>query len=256
MASSAVAVSGDGQPSGTSDAALEQLMAAAATLGIVLSDGQATKLLAYRDLLLRWNRVYNLTALRNPEEVLSHHLADCLAVVPSLERHAVNRPMRVLDVGSGGGLPGVVLAVMRPDWQLTCVDTVAKKAAFVRQAAAELQLSNLNSVHARVESLVSSEHARATPATRPPGAGQAPNLESPGFDLITSRAFASLSDFASLTNHLLGAGGVWAAMKGKPADGELIAVPADVDVFHVEPLQVPGLDVQRCLVWMRPRAVI
>ena len=214
----------------------KRLLAAAQALGAPLQGGEADRLLAYADLLQRWNRVYNLTALRDPAEMLSHHLIDCLAVLPPLRRWWADAQLgarRLLDVGSGGGLPGVVLAALQPDWQVDCVDTVAKKASFIRQVAAELRLSNLQGLHARVEALA-------------PPAG--------GYGVIASRAFASLADFTALTRHLLADGGVWMAMKGKlPAD-EQAALPADVEVFHVEQLQVPGLDAQRCLVWMRPRA--
>ena len=214
----------------------KRLLAAAQALGAPLQGAEADRLLAYVDLLQRWSRVYNLTALRDPAEMLSHHLIDCLAVLPPLRRwwaDAQPGARRLLDVGSGGGLPGVVLAALQPDWQVDCVDTVAKKASFIRQVAAELRLSNLQGLHARVEALA-------------PPAG--------GYGVIASRAFASLADFTALTRHLLADGGVWTAMKGKlPAD-EQAALPADVEVFHVEQLQVPGLDAQRCLVWMRPRA--
>jgi 16S rRNA (guanine527-N7)-methyltransferase len=135
----------------------------------------------------------------------------------------------VLDVGSGGGLPGVVLALMRPALDVTCVDAVGKKAAFVRQVAGALALPNLHAVHGRVEA-----------------------LRAPPFELVTSRAFASLADFVRLTRPLLAPGGSWLAMKGKlPAD-EIAALPADVTVFHVEPIGVPGLDAERCLVWIKP----
>jgi 16S rRNA (guanine527-N7)-methyltransferase len=219
----------------------QRLLAAAQALGAPLQGVEVDRLLSYVDLLQRWNRVYNLTALRDPAEMLSHHLIDCLAVLPPLRRWWSDaqpgvRPgvQRLLDVGSGGGLPGVVLAALQPDWQVDCVDTVAKKVSFIRQVAAELRLPNLQGLHARVESLA-------------PPVG--------GYGLITSRAFASLADFTALTRHLLADGGVWMAMKGKlPAD-EQAALPADVEVFHVEQLQVPGLDAQRCLVWMRPRRV-
>lgn len=220
----------------TGDARLAALEAAMATLQLRLPAQSGTRLLAYADLLQRWNKVYNLTALRDPAEILSHHLADCLAVLNPLRQQLTaadpqQAGARLLDVGSGGGLPGVVLALADPAWQVDCVDTVAKKVSFIRQVAAELRLPNLRGLHARVETL------------------QAPEG---GYRLITSRAFASLPDFTALTRHLLGQGGVWMAMKGKLPSDELAALPADVEVFHVEHLRVPGLDAQRCLVWMRP----
>lgn len=192
------------------------------------TSAQAAALQAYLALLQRWNTTYNLTAVRDPAEMLTQHLADCLAVIEPLQRRLTQG--RVLDVGSGGGLPGVVIAVMLPGLQVTCVDTVGKKAAFIRQVAGALQLPNLRAEHARVE-----------------------QLRLPAFDVITSRAFASLADFVRLTRPLLAADGVWLAMKGRVPDDEIAALPADIEVFHVEPLVVPGLDAQRCLVWMRPR---
>jgi 16S rRNA (guanine527-N7)-methyltransferase len=188
------------------------------------------RLEAYLGLLAKWNAAYNLTAVRDPAQMRVQHLADCLAVVGPLQRRLGARPARILDVGSGGGLPGVVLALAEPTWDVTCVDTVGKKAAFVRQVAGELALPNLHAEHARVEA-----------------------LNAPPFDVITARAFASLPDFARLTRPLLASGGVWMAMKGKRPDDEIAALPADIDVFHVEPIDVPGLDAERCLVWMRPR---
>jgi len=198
------------------------------------------QLLAYMDLLQRWNATYNLTAVRDPQQMLIQHLADCLAVVGPMKSLQLGQDsavhgqvcpsLRVLDVGSGGGLPGVVLASMFPGWRVVCVDTVGKKAAFIRQAAAELGLGNLRAEHARVEAL----HA-------------AP------FDVITSRAFSSLLDFTRLTQKLLAPGGVWMAMKGKVPADEISALPDEIEVFHVEPLVVPGLSAERCLVWMRPR---
>ena len=182
-------------------------------------------------LLARWNATYNLTAVRDPAEMRVQHLADCLAVVEPLRRQLGQRAARLLDVGSGGGLPGVVLAVADANWDVTCVDAVGKKAAFIRQVAAELALPNLHAEHARVEAL----------------------KKAPPFDVIASRAFASLADFVRLTRPLLAADGVWMAMKGKRPDDEIAALPADTEVFHVEPLAVPGLDAERCLVWMRPR---
>jgi len=187
------------------------------------------RLLAYLDLLQKWNQAYNLSAVRDPQQMVYQHLMDCLAVIPSLDRHLRGADARVLDVGSGAGLPGVVWAMTRPNWAVCCVDAVAKKASFVRQVAAELTLRNLQSEHARVE-----------------------QLRLPAFDLVVSRAFASLVDFTGATRKHLSPGGCWLAMKGKVPDDEIAALPADVALFHVEPLQVPGLDAQRCLVWMRP----
>jgi 16S rRNA (guanine527-N7)-methyltransferase len=202
------------------------------SLGLAPDPAMLDRLLAYLALLQRWNATYNLTAVRDPGEMLTQHLADCLAVVGPLRRQlGAGTSRRILDVGSGGGLPGVVLAVLEPGWAVTCVDAVGKKAAFIRQVAVELRLRNLAAEHARVES-----------------------LKAGGFDLITSRAFASLADFVSLTRKLLAADGVWAAMKGKTPEAELAALPAGIAVFHVEPIAVPGLDAERCIVWMREAA--
>lgn len=208
----------------------DDLISAAAEMGVPLEGGAADQLLAYLSLLQRWNKVYNLSALRHPAEMLTHHLLDCLAVLPALRRHAQGRPLRILDVGSGGGLPGVVLAIMQPDWWVTCVDAVAKKSSFVRQVAGDLGLPNLRAVHARVEDM---------PATAV-------------FDLVVSRAFASLADFTSWSRERLAPGGVWLAMKGRAPDEEVAALFQDRSVFHVEPLRVPGLDAERCLVWLKP----
>ncbi len=207
------------------------LAAAAQQLGLQLSDTQLDQLLAYLGLIQKWNKVYNLTAVRDPQAMLTQHLVDSLSLLPALRRHAAGRPLRLMDVGSGGGLPGVVVAICEPGIDVTCVDAVAKKASFIKQVAAELGLKNLHGEHARVEEL------RAAP-----------------FDLITSRAFASLLDFTTLTRQHLKPGAIWLAMKGQHPAEELAALPAELDVFHVEPLQVPGLDAQRCLVWIKPRA--
>lgn len=204
-------------------------------LGLSLPPLAPQQLLDYLDLIGRWNKVYNLTAIRDPQQMLSQHLLDCLTVVAPLRTQAATQghadDLRLLDVGSGAGLPGVVLAIANPGWSITCVDTVAKKATFIRQAAAELGLKNLQAVHARVEA-----------------------MREPPFQMITSRAFASLVDFIDLTRERLAPGGTWAAMKAKLTPEERGAVPADVALFHVEPLQVPGLDAERCIVWMRPAA--
>jgi 16S rRNA (guanine527-N7)-methyltransferase len=200
-------------------------------LGLTLTPSQQTALMSYLALLQRWNRIYNLTAVRDPAAMFTQHLADCLAVVPPVQTATVHlKAARVLDVGSGGGLPAVVLAVCLPAVQLSCIDAVGKKMAFVRQVAGELRLQNLQAVHGRIE-----------------------DLRAPPFALITARAFASLADLVRLTRPVLAEGGVWMAMKGRVPDEELAALSPDIDVFHVEQLQVPGLDAQRCLVWMRPR---
>jgi 16S rRNA (guanine527-N7)-methyltransferase len=183
----------------------------------------------YLSLLAKWNAAYNLTAVRAPAQMQTQHLADCLTVIAPLRRQlGVGKAARLLDVGSGGGLPGVVLAISEPRWAVTCVDSVGKKAAFIRQVASELALSNLHTVHARVESMMS-----------------------PPFDVVTARAFSSLADFTRLTQALVAPGGVWMAMKGKRPDEEIAALPHDIDVFHVEPITVPNLGADRCLIWMR-----
>jgi 16S rRNA (guanine527-N7)-methyltransferase len=198
-----------------------------------LSESVLDQLLAYLVLLQRWNRVYNLTAVRNIDDMLALHLLDCLAALPAVQRHAGTRNLNVLDVGSGGGLPGAIWAICQPNWSVTCIDAVAKKASFLRQVSAEIPLPNLTAVHARVEAM--------------PGA---PNR----FDLVTSRAFSSLADLVTLTDSQLSLDGVWLALKGKTPADELAALPSGVAMFHVEPLRVPGLDAERCLVWMRRRA--
>jgi 16S rRNA (guanine527-N7)-methyltransferase len=204
-------------------------------LGLDLGETQIMQLLDYMSLIQKWNRVYNLTAVRDAAEMMTHHLLDSLAVVLPLRRQlaamaagagdAVSH--RLLDVGSGAGLPGVVLAITCPELQVECVDTVAKKATFIQQAAITLKLSNLRGVHARVESL-----------TGPYG-------------VVCSRAFASLKDFTSWSGQALDSHGVWMALKGKTPAEEQAELGANIEVFHVEPLQVPGLDADRCIVWMR-----
>lgn len=228
---------------------LEAMAPVLDALQVTLDDDQRQRCAAYMGMLSHWNATYNLTALRDAPDMFTHHLSDCLTVLPHLAKHLAMAPgeaaagvvgqqggalraapaVRLLDVGSGGGLPGVLLAIARPDVQVCCVDTVGKKAAFIRQVAAELRLPNLRAEHARVEDL-NSRH-----------------------DIVTSRAFASLADFVALTRERLAPGGVWMAMKGKSPDEEQAVLPDDVEVFHVEPLQVPGLDAERCLVWMRVR---
>ena len=197
------------------------------SLSLELTQAQQQALLDYIALLGKWNKVYNLTAVREPEHMLSHHVLDCLAVLPPLKQ-VFSEALDLIDVGAGGGLPSVVFAIACPHWQITAVDTVAKKAAFIQTTAHSLRLVNLKAVHSRVEALTG------------------------GFDVVTCRAYASLRDFCDSSRHLLKPNGVWMAMKAKLSAEELTDLPATVRVDKVEPLAVPGLDADRCLVWMRP----
>jgi 16S rRNA (guanine527-N7)-methyltransferase len=215
------------------------LRAGAVALGLALSDAQLSQLLDYLDLIGKWTKVYNLTAVRDPQEMLTHHLLDSLAAILPLQKQLsvmaglgileVEAKVRLLDVGSGAGLPGAVIAICCPQVSVHCVDTVAKKAAFIQQVAVSLKLPNLKGIHARVENLTDT------------------------YDVISSRAFASLPDFVSWSCKSLAEQGVWMAMKGKHPADEVGALPAQVEVFHVEPLSVPGLGAERCIVWMRQR---
>ena len=188
--------------------------------GNLLSESQRNHLLSYLELLQKWNKVHNLTAVRDPAEMVTLHLLDSLSVLPHINVE------RLLDVGSGAGLPGIPLAVCRPDLQVTVMDASQKKASFMRQAKAELGLGNLEVVCGRVEQY------------------QPPRI----FDAIISRAFSDLKEFVSLTRHLLMPGGSWLAMKGVHPHDELAQLPADVQVIDILPLHVPGLDAQRHLV--------
>ena len=206
------------------------LRAGLAELHVSLSDAQVQGLLDYQNLIGKWNKVYNLTAVRDPAEMLTHHLLDSLAAVAPLQKHLQGRGLSaasLLDVGSGAGLPGVVLAICCPGLAVTCVDTVGKKAAFIKHVALALGLPNLSGLHARVETI-----------TQP-------------FDVICSRAFASLADFAGWSQAALAPGGVWMALKGKHPAEELAMLPPDVAMFHVEPLAVPGLAAERCIIWLQ-----
>ena len=208
------------------------LTAGLQALQLDLSEQQVDQLLAYQAMIAKWTKVYNLTSVRDPAEMMTHHLLDSLAAIPALERHlksaGLEQGSRLLDVGSGAGLPGVVIAICCPLVAVTCVDTVAKKAAFIKQAALALKLPNLTGLHARVESI-----------TEP-------------FDVICSRAFASLVDFTEWSAVALAPQGVWMAMKGKHPADELQALPPSRAMFHVEQLKVPSLDAERCILWLRP----
>jgi 16S rRNA (guanine527-N7)-methyltransferase len=209
------------------------LRAGLAELHLSLSDDQVQALLDYQTLIGKWNKVYNLTAVRDPAEMLTHHLLDSLAAAAPLQKHLQGRGLSaasVLDVGAGAGLPGVVLAICCPALAVTCVDTVGKKAAFIKHVALALGLPNLIGLHARVETI-----------TQP-------------FDVICSRAFASLVDFTGWSQAALAPGGVWMALKGKHPADELAMLPPNVAMFHVEPLAVPGLDAERCIIWLKSAA--
>lgn len=199
----------------------------ARALGLNLEAKQYTQLQSYIDALVKWNRVYNLSAVHDAGDMAVKHILDSLAAVPSLRTFTGNKAVQLLDVGSGAGLPGVVIAMACPEIAVCCIDASAKKAAFVQQLAGSLSLSNLQSRHGRVQELRGS------------------------FDVVTSRAFSSLADFCAASWHALSPEGVWMAMKGKRPDEEIAALPEDVEVFHVEQLHVPGLDAERCLLWMR-----
>ena len=209
----------------------ERLNQACEALGLVVQRQQLNQLLDYIEQLQRWNRSYNLTAIRDPEQMLTQHILDCLAVVAPLKR-ATDRSGHpeptILDVGSGAGLPGVVLAIMLPAAKVTCVDAVEKKMAFVRQMCGVLGLSNLTATHARIETL----------------AGQ--------YDVVISRAFASLSDFALTSGARVSLNGDLIAMKARPTDQEFteLALNTAWTIENIEPLHVPELKAQRCLVWM------
>ena len=197
------------------------LAAGLAELGLDLPDAVQHKLLAFRDLLLKWNKTYNLTALRDPEQAISHHLLDSLTILP----HVGTGPL--LDVGSGGGLPGIPLAIACPGLSVGMVDTVQKKASFLQQASIELGLKNVTVHHARVEEMQ----------------GQ--------YAQISSRAFADLGLFVSLTRHLLAPGGRWLAMKGVRPDDEIAALPAGITVEAIISLTVPGLEAERHLIILK-----
>lgn len=210
----------------------EAIASAASEFGLQLGASQSQALAHYAALLQRWNKVHNLTAIETPAQVLTHHLLDSLAIVPEVQRVAGGRSVQVLDVGAGGGLPGIPLAIAAPHLQVTLVDKVQKKIAFLTQAKLELALTNVACIHARVETL---------------------QTESP-FQLITARAFASLATLVGLTRHLLAPNGWWCAMKGTLPSAELDELQRstpDVRVAHTVRLNVPRLDAERHLVWMQ-----
>ena len=205
-----------------------QLADGIAALGLVLPQETVDRLLAFGELLLKWNKVYNLTAIRNPQELITHHLLDSLAVLPYLE--TLNR---LADIGSGGGLPGVVLAIVRPGLIVSSIETVGKKASFQQQAKIELGLGNFSVVNKRVEQV----QAEALPGGAPEG--------------VISRAFSSLADFVALSGHLVAEGGALYAMKGANPVDEIATLPAGWAVTETHALSVPGLDAERHLLFFR-----
>ena len=202
----------------------QELESGLSDMGIDLSVETRQNLLDYLSLLQKWNKVYNLTAIRNTQQMISHHLFDSLSVLPHLWSG------RWLDVGCGAGLPGLVLAIARPEWNFRLIDSNSKKTSFVQQVVIQLNLQNVKVSCARVEELKSDEK----------------------FDGIISRAFAQTSEFVGLTRHLLAEKGRWAAMKGAP-EQELEQLPGDIVVERIIPLSVSGMDAARCLVILKEK---
>jgi 16S rRNA (guanine527-N7)-methyltransferase len=198
------------------------------SIGLSLSRDACAKLHDYVALLAKWNRTYNLTAIREPAQMITHHLLDALAVLPYLPQDAAQR---VLDVGTGGGVPGIPLAIARPDWPVVLLDSNQKKVAFLTQAAIELSLSNVRAIAARVEAMTS----------------DAP------FEIVISRAFADLATFVTSSMKHLAPNGRLYAMKGTVPDNEIAALPSTIEVVATIPLRVPGLDAERHLIVMRKR---
>jgi 16S rRNA (guanine527-N7)-methyltransferase len=207
-----------------------RLLAQAAQMGVALNVEQGRQLAEYARLLVRWNAVHNLTAIRSANAIESHHLLDSLAIVPLVRAFAGKPNTRLLDVGSGAGLPGIPLAVACEALRVTLLDALKKRCAFLTQVRLELRLANVEVVHARVEQW------RAAP-----------------FDLIVSRAFSSLFDFVRLTRHLLGAEGAWLAMKGPAVARDEISLPPGVAISDIVHVNVPGLNETRNLVVLRPK---
>lgn len=215
-----------------------ELVTGAQALGLSLSDQQNKQLLRYLALLLKWNKAYNLTAIRDSREMVKLHLLDSLALIPQLEllpEASCAHGAQWLDVGSGGGLPGIVLAIMRPDINFTLMDSNGKKTRFLQQVKLELALNNLSVVKSRVESF------------------QKPGEDEKKFAVICSRAFASLQDMINWSQHLLAPEGVYFAMKGQQPKDELQALPANIQLFHSKSLQVPGVEGERHIIILQPR---
>ncbi|MCX8743991.1 16S rRNA (guanine(527)-N(7))-methyltransferase RsmG [Snodgrassella sp. B3882] len=194
-------------------------------MNIDLTVPQQLQLLAFIDLLKKWNSTYNLTALRNDQDVISHHILDSLTLLPYVE-HARG----LIDVGSGGGMPGIPVAIARPDLPVALLDANSKKTSFLQQAVIELGLTNVQVITARVEAMVGEQ-----------------------FDVITSRAFAELNDFITITKQLMAKGGCWAAMKGVYPYEEIERLPDNVELVQVDKLTVPHLNAERHMVLVRKK---
>ena len=219
------------------DHLIQKLSISCKEMQLSISDQQKTKLIDYLDNLLKWNKTYNLTAIRHADQGLIQHIVDCLSVINPLnqfiEKNQIGHP-RILDVGSGGGLPGVVLAIICQNAKVTCIDTVEKKTSFIRQMSSVLKLDNLNAIHARIE-----------------------KLEPLHADIVISRAFASLQDFAELAGKHVSERGKLIGMKGKnpAAEQSDLLKKGDWTIEKIEPLHVPELHAERCLVWMHRKEI-
>ena len=222
------------KPTHPQPAAADAIQRAAAILGLDLESVRLEQLLAYSDLLIKWNATYNLTAVREPQEILSRHIVDCLSIVTPIRRwrsrQAALGRLQLLDVGTGAGLPGIIVAIAAPEIDVTCVDSVGKKIAFVTQAIASLALPNATALQIRVEQM----YGRS-------------------FDLVTSRAFAPLGSIVESTRHLVAPSGAWLAMKGSLSESEILPIRDAGMVFHVEPVKAPGLNEERCIVWINSK---
>ena len=203
----------------------EQLKSGLIAMSLDLTTAQQLLLLEYVSLLKKWNNTYNLTALRDEQQIISHHILDSLTLLPY-----ITQVQNMIDVGSGGGMPGIPTAICRPDLQITLLDSNTKKTSFLQQVTIELGLKNVTVTSNRVETLYDKKA-----------------------DVVTSRAFAELHDFIALTKHLLNEGGYWAAMKGVYPFEELENIPKNIEVYKIDKLSVPGLDAERHMVLMRPK---
>lgn len=203
----------------------QKLQEGLAALGLNLTTAQQLLLLEYASLLQKWNRIYNLTALRRDDKIISHHILDSLTLLPYVEK-----AQTLMDVGSGGGMPGIPTAICRPDLQITLLDSNTKKTAFLQQTVIELGLSNVTVASGRVETIYDKK-----------------------VDVVTSRAFAELADFVALTKHLLNEHGYWAAMKGVYPYEEIEQLPDDIEVITADKLHVPMLEAERHMVLMRQK---